>query len=94
MVVYAVTYEDFVSSIVALFGCILAVVAGSYLWKSKEIGGIFGIAYAVLTAIPILFLEGEYLPVVLIVILNIPIVVLIVIGWKHLKHPYGSNVNE
>lgn len=87
MVDYAAMYEDLVSSIVALFACIIAVVAGSYLWKSKEIGGIFGIAYAVLTGIPILFPEVEYLPVILIVILNTPIIILIIIGWKHLKHP-------
>ena len=57
--------------------------------KSKEIGGIIGIAYAIITAIATLSIIQEFsvYDIILDASLNIGIIILIVICLKHLKHP-------
>lgn len=86
-------YGDFAGSIAQLFFSIFALVAGIFLWKSKEIGGIIGIAYGILSTIALLsFLAyfSEWVTVYGLIIdlfLNTAIIILIIVGWKHLKHP-------
>ena len=84
---------DLAGSVAQLFFSIFALVAGCFLWKLKEIGGIIGIAYAILSTIATLsFLSffSEWVTVYDVIIdfsLNIAIIILIIVGWKHLKHP-------
>jgi hypothetical protein len=92
MVDFIIIY-DLVGSIGQLFFSIFAIVAGCYLWKSKEIGGIIGLAYAILSTIAVLsFLSffSEWVTIYGLIIdfsLNTAIIILIIVGWKHLKHP-------
>jgi len=84
---------DLAGSISQLFFSIFALVAGCFVWKSKEIGGIIGIAYGILSTIALLsFLAyfSEWVTVYGLIIdfsLNTAIIMLIIVGWKHLKHP-------
>jgi hypothetical protein len=97
-----VVWEELVGSSIELFFSVLALVAGCFLWKSKEIGGIIGIEYAILTTLYAVFigysdmLGIEYNLLILGIFLDVPlciaIVTLIVVNWKHLKHPKGSVV--
>lgn len=89
MVDFVVNYEYLTGSITQLFFSIFALVAGCFLLKSKEIGGIIGIAYAILTASDTLLVAQELSVywIIFDVSLSIAIIILIVIGWKHLKHP-------
>lgn len=86
-------YGDFAGSIGQLFFFIFALVAGLFLLKSKEIGGIIGLAYGILSTIASLaFLAyfSEWVTVYGLIIdfsLNTAIIILIIVGWKHLKHP-------
>jgi len=92
MVEFALIY-DLTASIVQLFFSIFALVAGGYLWKSREIGGIIGIAYGVLQTIATLaFLNffSEWVTAFDLTIdlsLNIAVIILVILGWKHLRHP-------
>ena len=92
MIDFALIYE-LAASIVQLFFSIFALVAGGYLWKRKEIGGIIGIAYGVLQTIatlaPVNFFS-EWVTVYGLTIdlcLNIAVIILVILGWKHLQHP-------
>lgn len=83
---------DLAGSVAQLFFSIFALVAGCFLWKSKEIGGIIGIAYGIIsTIVTLAFLAyfSEWVTVYDVIIdfsLNIAIIILIIVGWKHLKH--------
>ena len=87
-----ITYGDVATSVIQLFFAIFAFVAGYFLWKSKKIGGIIGIAYAIITAVASLVLvtylsQGYTVYDFIDLSFSIAIIILIVIGWKHLKYP-------
>jgi len=88
-----ITYGDVATSVIQLFFAIFAFVAGYFLWKSKKIGGIIAIAYAIITtiaAISLLVYFSQWVTVYDIIpdlSFNIAIIILIVVGWKHLKYP-------
>ncbi|MCK4354205.1 MAG: hypothetical protein KAW83_03020 [Dehalococcoidia bacterium] len=85
-------YGDFAGSIGQLFFVLFALIAGLFLWKSKEIGGIIGLAYGIISTIATLALLAyfsEWVTVYGLIIdfsLNTAIIILIIVGWKHLKH--------
>lgn len=93
-----INYGDFASSISQLFLSIFALVAGYFLWKSKKIGGIIGIAYAIITAVASIALFAYFSQRYTIydfiydLSLSIAIIILIVIGWKHLKYPLPQKI--
>lgn len=87
------SYGDIAGSISQLFFSIFALVAGYFLWKSKKIGGIIGLAYAIITAIASLVSFAyvpQWYPVIDLIFdlsFSTAIIILIVVGWKHLKYP-------
>ena len=87
-----IAYGDFAGSIIQIFMCIFAAVAGYLLLKSKQIGAIIGIAYSIISIISSISLVlqlSAYLTVYDILLdlcLDTATIILIVIGWKHLKH--------
>jgi hypothetical protein len=86
------TYGDPATSIIQLFMCIFAAVAGYLLLKSKQIGAIIGIAYTIISIISSVSLVVQYpayftvYDIMLDLCLDTATIILIVIGWKHLKH--------
>jgi hypothetical protein len=86
-----IAYGDLTSSIIQLFMCIFAGVAGYLLLKSKQIGAIIGIAYSsisIISSISLVVQLPAYFTVYDIIFdlcLDTATIILIVIGWKHLK---------
>lgn len=86
------TYGYLTESVGQLFFGVFVLVAAYFLWKSEGIGGIIGIAYAILSIISVLSLpfvlpEAEYsiYDIIFDVCSNIVLIILIIIGWKHLE---------
>jgi len=86
-----IAYGDLATSIIQLFMCIFAAVAGYLLLKSKQIGAIIGIAYSIISIISSISLVVQ-LPayftvydIMLDLCLDTATIILIAIGWKHLK---------
>ena len=85
-----ISIDYLVGSIGQLFFTIFALVAGCYLWKSKEIGGIIGLAYAILRMIATFVFIAYFLEwvdvygLILDFLLITAIIILVIVGWKHL----------
>ena len=88
-----IAYGDAASVFGQLFFSIFALVSGYFLLRSRKIGGIIGLAYAIITgAVSLISLASsvELYAVygfVIDLVFSIAIVALIAIGWKHLQYP-------
>lgn len=88
-----IAYGDLASSFGQLFFAIFASVSGYFLLKSKKVGGIMGLAYAIITGVVSLTSLASSMELyvaygfVIDLVFSIVIVILIIIGWKHLQYP-------
>ena len=87
-----IAWGDPATGIINLFMCIFAAIAGYLLLKSKQIGAIIGIAYSVIGIIGAISLNVQFpmyytvYDMLVDLCLHIATIILIVVGWKHLKH--------
>lgn len=88
-----IAWGDPATGIIQLFMCIFAAVAGYLLLKSKQIGAIIGIAYSIISIISSVSMSVQFpeyftvYDIVLDLCLDIATIILIIVGWKHLKYP-------
>lgn len=87
-----ITYGDPATGIIQLFMCIFAAVAGYLLLKSKQIGAIIGIAYSIISIISSVSMSVQFpayytvYDMLVDLCFDIATIIVIVVGWKHLKH--------